>query len=267
MGIFDFLKRPKKTEEPPTAPSIIEGVVLLADDYMVHWVSVLNDLRETWGCTVGTPLGTQEFTWFVEIDGYKVGFDTRRTPIPPEEIHKIANFSYFWENAAKEATTHKVHIALCIMHTGNNPLTENLIFTKIVTSVLRHTASIGFYMPSRCLLIKKDFYINHAEVIAEHHLPVYNWIYFGSIINQVSNSHSFYTNGLKDFNKKEIEIDNSLLSSRELSKILVDTVVYVLSGDVVLTDGQSIEVESARTAQIQVSNGIRLEGDTIKLLC
>lgn len=268
MGIFDFLKREIKTEDIPTAPPIIEGKILLVDDYTVHWTSVINELRDVWGCTVGEPLGIQEFTWFVEVDGYRIGIALHSTtPVPQEELQEVAPYNYFWANAAEETTHHRVHIAVCIMHTGKNPMVENLIFTKVVASILRHTVSIGFYMPSRRLLISKEFYLNYTNTITEGHLPLFNWIYFGSITNHLNESRSFYTIGLKDFNKKEIEIVDSIQSSSELSKVLVDTVEYILLNDAVLVDGQFVELSEGHTLQIHVSKGVHLHGETIQLVC
>ncbi|MBL7997868.1 MAG: DUF4261 domain-containing protein [Candidatus Kapabacteria bacterium] len=269
MGLFNFLKSKIKAEEDaPTAPPIIEGIILLEDEYMVHWTSVLQELRDVWGCTVGEPLGIQEFTWFVEVDGYKIGIASHSTPFQQEGLQKAIPYSYFWDNAAQEVKSHRAHIVLCILHTGINPFRENMIFTKVVATVLRHTRSIGFFLPARWLLRNKKSYLEVADQIAGGFFPLFNWILFVGIPDKTTNNNSYYTVGLSDFNKKEIEVDGSLQPTRDLSEVIIEATWYVLSRDEVLKDGESITLPGG-SVDIEVSKPalFMLDRDTVKLLC
>lgn len=143
-----------------------------------------------------------------------------------------------------------------------------MIFTKVVATVLRHTRSIGFYMPARSLLLSKEFYLHYTDLIHEGHLPLFNWVHFVSFTNNTTNSHSYCTIGMYCFNKKEIEIEDSFKPTRDLAKIMIDTVNHVLSNDAVLKDGETIELPEGHIIDVRMSKGVRVKGDidTVKLL-
>ena len=94
------------------------------------------------------------------------------------KLKRLLNLITFWKNGEKEATDHKGHIILSIINGGKSPVTENVLFTKIATSIMNNSNSLGIYIGGRTLTLKKDFYIENAEMMTEQDLPIYNWVYF-----------------------------------------------------------------------------------------
>ncbi len=73
-----------------------------------------------------------------------------------------------------------------------------------------------------------------------------------------------YTYGLRKFGKEEIEV----YAPADLSDIrdfLMDIVHYILSDDVTLQDGETIGCSEEQKLAITLSEGIALDGMTLKL--
>ena len=98
----------------------------------------------------------------------------------------------------------------------------------------------------------------------DHYLPLNLWIYFGYRVADSGNSS--YTYGLKEFNKTEMEIINSLKSIEQISKFLFNMTHYVLDYDVTFKDGQTCGMSADEVIAIAFSKGKFIEGDTLKLL-
>ena len=81
-------------------------------------------------------------------------------PIPTDEAIIAAEYNLFWENGAEKVKKHKGHIILSIMNAGQNPVKENMLFSKVASAVLNNSKSIGIYMGSRSLAIEKEFLYN-----------------------------------------------------------------------------------------------------------
>lgn len=258
MGLFSFFNKEKKSE-PSQA---ILGMVLLEEPNSMDIKKVVSELRQKWNLKVGDTESSNE-TSVLEIDGYNIAIANMNVAIPGDEIETTAEYNYFWKNGKEEATKHKGHIILSIMNSGKNPVEENKLYTKIASSVLNNSKSIGIYIGGRTLLIKKDFYLSQAEEMSDESLPLYNWIYFG--IRSDNGENSMYSYGLTDFNKTEIEILDTKHSVEEINDIMVNLINYILISDVTLKNGETIGFTEEQKLKITISKGKFLDGKTIKV--
>lgn len=258
MGLFSFFDKEKKSE----SSKIILGMILLDEPNSCNIKAVVAELREKWNLKVDDKETSNE-TSVIEIDGYKIAIANMNIAIPGNEIETTAEYNYLWENCKEEASKHKGHIILSIIDAGKNPLEENKLFTKIVSSVLNNCKSIGVYIGGRTLLLKKDFYQALTQEMSDDNLPLYNWIYFG--IRTKNGLNSMYTYGLADFNRTEIEILNTKHSIEETNEVMLNLVNYILVSDITLKNGETIGFTEEQKLKITISKGQFIEGKSIKV--
>lgn len=260
MGIFSFKKKDSKPEQK--SGSILLGMILLEESNSLKINDVVKELREKWKLKVDDK-ETGDDASVIEIDGYKIALANMDVPIPGDEIKTTAEYNYFWKNGVEEATKHKGHIILSILNAGINPTKENLLFSKVASSILNNSKALGVYIGGRTLLLKKDFYQYNVEEMSEDNLPLYIWVYFG--MRNEDDKHSIYTYGLSDFNKKEMEIINSTHPLNELSEMMFNLVHYVIASNVTLKNGETIGMSAEQKLKITESKGKYLEGNTLKI--
>jgi len=260
MGIFSIKKKESKSEQK--SGSIILGMILLEESNSLKIKNVVKELREKWKLKMDDKETGDEAS-VLEIEGYKVALGNMDIPIPGDEIKTTAEYNYFWKNGVEEATKHKGHIILSILNAGINPVKENLLFSKVASSILNNSKAIGVYIGGRTLLLKKDFYQYNVDGMSEDNLPLYIWIYFG--MRNENGEQSIYTYGLSDFNKKEMEIINSTHPHNELSEMMFSLVHYVIASNVTLKNGETIGMSEEQKLTITESKGKYLDGNTLKI--
>ena len=248
--------------ENETQSSSILGMILLEDQHSFDVQGAMNELKSKWKLDVGIVDGNSD-ALVVEIEDYKVAMALMPVPIPGDEISQTAGYNYFWENAEDETSQHQAHIVLTVMNTGREPITENMLFSKIASAVMNHSGSIGIYMGSRTLLLQKNFYDYFTTVMSDDNLPLYLWIYFG--LRQDDSGQSVYTYGLNEFGFKEMEIVHSSKDMDHLGEMMYNMVHHVVLNNVTLNDGETIGMSATQMLKITESKGVFLDGTTLKI--
>lgn len=259
MGLFGFLY--KKTNSDNKFQPIL-GMILLEEINSMQIDKVVSELKTNWKLTVDDKESGKE-TSILVINNYRIAIANMPMPIPGDEIKSTAEYNYYWQNGVEEATKHKGHVILSIMDAGKNPVEENILFNKVATAILNNSKSLGIYIGSRTLLLKKDFYLTNSETMTEKDFPLYNWIYFG--LRQENGKQSIYTYGLADFNKPEMEIIDSKHSLEELSEMMFNLAHYVIATDVTIKHGETVGMSETQKLEITYSKGKYLEGKTLKI--
>lgn len=261
MGIFSFLKKTDNTETS-NKNDIILGMVLLEKANSMKIKSVVDELRTKWKLDVNDKESGNEAS-VLTIDKYQVAIGNMPVAIPGNEIEEAAEYNYYWENGKSEATSHKGHIIVSILNGGKNSIKKNILFNKVVSSILNNSKSIGVYIGGRTLLLSKEFYQYNIDSISETNLPINNLVYFG--VRKENNKNSVYTYGLIDFGKREMEILESPHSTEELIELLYNLTSYVLESNVSLKDGETIGMSADQKLKIRKSKGKYIEGETLKI--
>ena len=261
MGLFSIFKKSTDKENHDNKEMLL-GMVLLSEPNSMKISGVVDDLRNKWKLKVDDKESSNESS-VLTIGEYQVAIGNMPIAIPGNEIEETASFNYYWDNGKTEAGKHKGHIIVSIINGGTNPIKENLLFNKVISSVLDNSKSIGVYIGGRTLLLSKDFYQGNLENISETNLPINNLIYFG--IRKENNKNSVYTYGLKDFRKKEMEIIESKHGIDELLEMMYNLTSYVLESNVILNDGETIGMSEKQKLRIKLSKGKYLDEQTLKI--
>lgn len=256
-GLFNFKLIGQSTSNAP-----LLGMVLLEKSDAIQLDKVISDLRDQWNLEIQDPAIDDNSAGF-NIKGYTIAIAEVPAAIPGDEIGIAADYNYFWKNGREESVKHKGHVIITLMNPGKNAITENLLFNKVVASVLTNSESLGVYIGARTLLISKDFYLANSEMMSAENLPLFNWIYFG--LRQENGKQSVYTYGLADFGKTEIEILDSKESFEDLTDLIFNITHYIIASDITLKDGETIGMSATQKLKIKESKGRYLEGRTLKI--
>ena len=169
--------------------------------------------------------------------------------------------NYLWKDATEVARQHEAHILVSVTGDQSNLLERAKLFTRATSSCLKQSYATAVYTDG--MVFQPEFYRDMAALLQEDELPVMDWIWFG-IYRTQKGIPGIYTYGLRKFGKEEIEV----YAPADLSDIrdfLMDIVHYILSDDVTLQDGETIGFSEEQKLAITLSEGIALDGMTLKL--
>lgn len=255
-----FLK--KKKLEPTQDSKIILGMIMLSDENSLEVDNFVKEYNINYAQKIQSFSGDNSSIAF-EVDNEMVSIAHMPFPIPSGDIKETAEYAYNWQTALEETKLHKSHLILSIIQGGHDQIKRFKIFTQVICSLLRTTNSIGVYKGNQTLLISKEDYLSEAVLMKPDYLPLNLWLYFGLRTSEDGNSG--YTYGLKEFNKTEMEVLDSLKSIEDIRGFLFNMSHYVLEYDVTFKDGQSCGRSEEEKISITISKGQFVGGDTFKL--
>lgn len=258
MRLFHFLKKKQK----PQLSSSLLGSVLLKETGTIPIDTIVAELQDKWKLDV-TVHDREECSPILIIDGYLIVIAVFPYIIPGNEVQIAAYYNYLWPEALSELDSYKGHILLLLMNQKSDPVKENLLYAKIAAAILNATVSIGIYIGSRSLLVRKDFYLKNLGDATTPDLPLLNLIYFGKRTENGTNS--MYTLGFRDFGKEELEIINSTSSLDVLSGILYGLSNSILVYNLHLKEETTIAINRIQTVNIALSDGVYIMGKTLKV--
>lgn len=253
----------KKSEKTARQGNVILSMPLFKGEQAYVLSDVIEDLKSYWGLEIKAIEGDNTTATFV-IDGELVALALMPLPIPTEELEPLYDYAYLWDGVAQEVEAHTMHAIVSVLSGSEEPLKSYSILSKVNASILRTSENaIGIYQGAATLLLPKNLYINFAELMKEDSLPISLWVYIG-IVND-GEKRNLYTYGMKEFGKAEIEIINSAKAASDLYDFLLSILDYILSEDVILSDGETIGFSEEEKIKITASKAVYLEGESLKL--
>lgn len=261
MGIFDFFRK-----KAPAAPGPESKVILVmplfchGDRYELSRVT--DHLRSYWKLPVTDITGDDDNAIF-RIDGEKVLLSFMSFQIPMDEIAHAAQYAYYWDTAMETVGEHTGHAIVSLMPGGKSAFERTRIMSKIICSLLSTSNAVAVYKGTQSLLIPSDLYLEHVEEIRSGGPSTPLWVYMGT--HRSENGNSAFTYGLSAFDKKELEIVNSALSTEELYNMMFNICSYVISRNVTFKSGQTLGFSAKQKIRITDSDGQFFKGETLRL--
>ena len=239
------------------------GFVLL-DEVRFDAEKYVKDLKEDWGMSYDFEITHDNNTIIADYNGMIMTASLMPAPIPDNEAVEQAKTNYRWEKAVEAAEKHKAHLLVSVINRGDMDNIEGAKhYVKLLANATKQEGCLGINILGT--VIHPQMYYDFAKLYDENDdFPIENIVYIG-LYGDENNTVSGYTYGLEQFGKKELEIIKSLEEAEQVYNFLASISDYIITSDVVLNDGETIGFSEEQKIQISVSEGIALDGETIKL--
>jgi hypothetical protein len=263
--ISKLFKNDSSETKADSESNVVLGMVLLKEVDKIDFKKISDQLKYKYDINitkeeVDSVRGVAVF----KLNNSQIAIMLMDIPIPGDELEFPSQISYLWPEAKDLTPTHKGHIIISVSSTTDNKLNMFKNFTKVASTVLTNTNSLGIYLGNQTLVLPTDFYVGGAKSMTDEELPLLNWIYFG--LRKENGKNSGYTFGLKEFGYDELEILNSSNPIEEIQSMLFNISHYIIQGNVELNDGETIGLTEDQKIKIEKSQGVQVEGTTLKLL-
>ena len=243
--------------------STFVGFVLL-DEVRFDAEKYVKDLKEDWNLDYDFEITQEDNTIIADYNGMIMTASLMPAPIPDNEAVEQAKTNYRWDGAVEAAERHKAHLLVSVINRGDMDNIEGAKhYVKLLANATKQEGCLGINILGT--VIHPQMYYDFAKLYDENDdFPIENIVYIG-LYGDENNTVSGYTYGLEQFGKKELEIIKSLEEAEEVYNFLASISDYIITSDVVLNDGETIGFSEEQKIQISVSEGIALDGETIKL--
>ena len=243
--------------------STFVGFVLL-DEVRFDAEKYVKDLKKDWGMSYDFEITHDNNTIIADNNGMILTASLMPAPIPDNEAVEQAKTNYRWEKAVEAAEKHKAHLLVSVINRGDMDNIEGAKhYVKLLANATKQEGCLGINILGT--VIHPQMYYDFAKLYDENDdFPIENIVYIG-LYGDENNTVSGYTYGLEQFGKKELEIIKSSEEAEEVYNFLASISDYIITSDVVLNDGETIGFSEEQKIQISVSEGIALDGETIKL--
>ena len=243
--------------------STFVGFVLL-DEVRFDAEKYVKNLKEDWGMSYDFEITHDNSTIIADNNGMILTASLMPAPIPDNEAVEQAKTNYRWKEAVEAAEKHKAHLLVSVINRGDVDNIEGAKhYVKLLANATKQEGCLGINILGT--VIHPQMYYDFAKLYDENDdFPIENIVYIG-LYGDENNTVSGYTYGLEQFGKKELEIIKSSEEAEEVYNFLASISDYIITSDVVLNDGETIGFSEEQKIQISVSDGIALDGETIKL--
>ena len=224
----------------------------------------IKDLKKDWGIDYDFEITHDNNTIIADNNGMILTASLMPAPIPDNEAVEQAKTNYRWDGAVEAAERHKAHLLVSVINRGDMDNIEGAKhYVKLLANATKQEGCLGINILGT--VIHPQMYYDFAKLYDENDdFPIENIVYIG-LYGDENNTVSGYTYGLEQFGKKELEIIKSSEEAEEVYNFLASISDYIITSDVVLNDGETIGFSEEQKIQISVSEGIALDGETVKL--
>lgn len=245
-------------DEEETRPFL--SFVLLAEPF---WQpeQLQADLKRDWQIEAQTVPTAEGNSLVWEQDGMLVAVSLMPGPVPNEEAVQAAANNQNWPDAVAVSQNHQAHLLVAVMPREEEPTVAGQLFVKVCDACLQQKNALAIYTLGT--VMEPKFYHQAAAMMQKGDLPILNWVYFGLYENE--QGMNGYTYGLYQFDQDEIEIIGSQHNPQEICNLLFDLSYYVLDGNITLQGGETIDLSTEQKLAITRSEGVAVEGESLKI--
>jgi hypothetical protein len=174
-----------------------------------------------------------------DMDQYHIKIIHVPSAIPQEALEYPIKTAYYWKGARTIMTGHKSHYVVAVSSKKASVIEKYLILTKIVFSLGQYFDTVGIYWNPSYQIFKPQHYFSFSSLIHENKFPVPIWIKVVADKND-DGSYNLYTEGMENFNQREMEIINYKGSFSEGLFSLLDLADYLLINGPIVKDGDTV---------------------------
>ena len=259
-----YMDRAKELEKRKENAGNFVNYVLLSEP---EWdkETLLRELKDTWGIEDESPESSSDETnndntFIITYQGATIAISLMPFPVPSEEVGKVA-YNFLWKEGKDKVIQHKAHILVAVLGNDLPPTESGVMLVKAVVSACKQEGVLGIYTGDTVL--EPEYYMAFAKVLDEYEFPITNLVWVGLHNNE--KGLCGYTAGMRNFGYDEMEVLNSSAEPMELLDFLTSIANYVITEDVTLQDGETIGFTADQKCAITKSEGVAVEGDSLKI--
>lgn len=181
--------------------------------------------------------------------------------IPDGEAEYHAGRNYMWQDAEKTVKQHQAHLLVIVMNLGAGALEAGKMLTKAVSVCCKQAGALGVYANET--VYQPEQYLQFASILKESQFPIFNLVWFG--LYPGKGGLCACTCGMDAFGYDEMEIIDSNAQPSEILDFLSGVAAYVIVENVTLQNGETIGFSAEQKISITKSQGIAVEGESLKL--
>ena len=180
-------------------------------------------------------------------------------PLPKGQIDDLCSSAWYWRLACEATTSHRAHIFASVLDTDLNKLEASLLLTDVVAALMDSNAIASYWGAS---LQSREAVLRQSARISRELPPVWLWINF-RVTNDVEKGLSLSTQGMQEFDLREIEAKDVNRPGREVFGLIVGMAQYLISKGPVIKDGESIGDSPALNIRVRQGPSHWREGATV----
>ncbi|MGO8752353.1 MAG: DUF4261 domain-containing protein [Thermoguttaceae bacterium] len=184
-------------------------------------------------------------------------------PIPWSNLEGPCATAWWWPEAAERMRGHSAHVLVVLAGDTGNLIRRHIALTHLTAAVASHTDAAGIYWGGGTLVHDPKVFIEQAQNLSPHNLPLPLWIDFRIESNE-DGSYRLFTTGMKAFGKAEIEIPHSRNKPAEVFNFACSIADYVITGNPNIEDNHT--VGRSETEKIQAVYAPSMWDSTITVL-
>ncbi len=181
--------------------------------------------------------------------------------IPEEEVVYHVKRNYSWPDGEKTVKQHQAHLVVIVMNLGAGVVEAGKMLTKAVSVCCKQEGALGVY--ANTTIYQPWYYLMGSNVLKEGKLPILNLVWFG--LYPGKGGLCACTCGMKALGYDEMEIIDSSSTPVEVLDFLAGVSSYVIEEEVTLQSGETVGFTDEQQISITKSQGIAVEGESLKL--
>ena len=258
MSEEKLVNNEESTKTPaPGEGNVLAGFVLLEDANM-DWLRFKKILKDDWDIEFDDEV--KENAVVFQSDEMMVALSLLPNPVPNDEAVEAAKRNILWKDGADITSKHKAHLIVAVMNKFD-PVEQQVLFAKVASSVLKLDNAIGIYKSPT--VYEKKFFIDFAMSIKKGEYPMPIFVYVGMYLDK--SGVCAFTSGMRYFGKEEIEVIDSKAQPEQVLSFMYSISEYILVDDIELKDGETIGFTEDQKLPIEISKGVSIDGDTVKI--
>lgn len=204
---------------------------------------------------------SHEGTVVFHVNEMMVTIGLMDTKVPNGEAEYWANSNFITrDESIAAAKAHQAHLIVAVLG-GEKPLQAGELYVKVAASCLKASNALGIYQ-CNTVWLPEDF-IQSANFMKEGEIPQPALVFTG--LHQDENGVSCWTSGMRAFGKEEMEVINSSQSSYDVYGMMLNISAYLLEEGATLRDGETIGLTADQKLTITLSDGVYVEGKSLKI--
>ena len=220
--------------------------------------SLCLELAERWNVKVDAETNQESLQFDVDDMSVVISLHEGQLEHHAAQIHAASNID--WPEVLDVVNYHQSYLKVEVK-AGSNRLEAGKLHVKVMSCLSMQDNVLA--VDAAGTVFEPGLYDETADVMKDGSLPIYNMIHFG--FYRTSRGLSGYTYGLKMFDKKELEVLDTLGEAEDLHEFMSTLVYSLLTHQIELKHGNKISLAEGHELMVHEGMSEALNEITVKV--